>query len=288
MAIAVCVRIFAAPIHEAAKEDDLDSLQEELDAGVEIDARDEFDATPLHWAVVREQFSAAYWLVSRGAEINVVAIDGKTPLHLAAISGNLRIANLLIENGAEINPQDLDGMTPLNYARGNEDVARLLLDHGGEEQPVCVTQEAILAMNQGGVSPLFVLSGQDARVFLAVDPRLTGEFEDAFSSLMDQEIDQIVAMRLTGGFVSGLVAAVPFSGGCAVEGYGEPDMAEKITAMRAIVRLIDRRGIDDHRVREMIRDLWEDERPITMSDEELDDQVSLQLERVQTVLGVQR
>ena len=112
-------------------------------------------------------------------------------------------------------------------------------------QAVCQTAKDVEAMNKGGVSRLFELQGIEAKIFLALDPRLL-MYEELFHSLMLQDIDSIVAWKLKRQ--SGLAAAVPFAGGCAAHGYGEPDWREKIDLMRDVVILIRKRGLDDQRV----------------------------------------
>jgi len=114
-----------------------------------------------------------------------------------------------------------------------------------EPEAACHTLKDVEAMNKGGVSRLFELQGMEAKIFLALDPRLL-MYEELFHSLMLQDIDAIVAWKLKRP--SGLAAAVPFAGGCAAHGYGEPDWREKIDLMRDVVILIRKRGLDDQRV----------------------------------------
>jgi len=62
-------------------------------------------------------------------------LDGFTPLHLASMVGNLAVATFLLDNGADVNTLDFEGYSPLVRAKANrnEDIAKLLISHGGKE-----------------------------------------------------------------------------------------------------------------------------------------------------------
>jgi len=140
----------------------------------------------------------------------------------------------------------------------------------------CQTARDVEAMNKGGVSRLFELQGIEAKIFLALDPRLLMH-EEFFHSLMLQDIDSIVAWKLKQQ--TGLAAAVPFAGGCVAHGYGEPDWREKIDLMRDVVILIRKRGLDDQRVLDKMTELVEFERSV-VAPGELEKQVGKIVERV--------
>lgn len=147
----------------------------------------------------------------------------------------------------------------------------------GEPPAKCQTVKDVEAMNRGGISRLFRLRGVEAKVFLALDPRLL-MFEEAYEALMQQDIDEIVAWKLKqrGGRLAG---AVPFVSGCAAEGYGEPDLREKVELMRDVVVLIGKHGLDDDRILEKIKELIAFE-PVSVAPEELERRAARIIERV--------
>lgn len=71
-------------IWTAARKGDLTALQQHIDAGVDIDGRDEeHQSTPLHHAAYYGQVETVKWLVEKGAEKNARNNDGNTPLDAA-------------------------------------------------------------------------------------------------------------------------------------------------------------------------------------------------------------
>lgn len=114
----------------------------------------------------------------------------------------------------------------------------LVASDGSDE---CESSEAIAQVNQGLISEAFRINGEDAYLFLAADPAML-EFQEDFDLLMANEIDEVIVWRHKRRKRLGM--AVPFSDGCAVKGYGEPDIFEKMTIMRALVREVRGKGID--------------------------------------------
>ena len=104
-----------------------------VDAGdvdvVDIDARDEEQATPLHLAAGKGALGAAQVLVRLGAGVNLTDKDGWTPLHRAARYGHREVAHLLVSRGAKVGMQSKHGKTAAALAKdqGHDDVADFLL-----------------------------------------------------------------------------------------------------------------------------------------------------------------
>ena len=127
---------FSGEIHEAARSDDLEKVQELLakDPSL-VSSRDDLSWTPLHYAAAYGYRDVAQLLLSRNAEVDARDDLGGTPLHLAAVNGNKDVVELLLESKANVNAKTNGGLTPLSLAldKDRREVAELLRQHGAEE-----------------------------------------------------------------------------------------------------------------------------------------------------------
>ena len=95
-------------------------VQAELDAGVDVNARD--------WKGFTLLFLAAGWgtaettgaLIAAGADVNARNELGQSPLHAAAYQGTAEIVQLLITAGADITAKAEDGRRVMDFAQTNE------------------------------------------------------------------------------------------------------------------------------------------------------------------------
>ena len=105
-AAALCL-LFAggakADFFDAAKWGDVKLMQQYLEQGVDINARDasRMGSTALHYAAGAQKAEAVVFLLDRGADINALDDYGQTPLHGAATLMEPDIALLLMERGAD-------------------------------------------------------------------------------------------------------------------------------------------------------------------------------------------
>lgn len=124
--------------------DAIDSGSEEkvtnlLDAGADIEARNERHYTPLILAAQYNAVAIARALIQKGANIDSHdnARRVPTPLVLASLVGSSEIVKLLIDAGADIN-KIVGGVNALNHALTrdpfNHKVIELLLDAGIDTQ----------------------------------------------------------------------------------------------------------------------------------------------------------
>lgn len=95
-----------------------------------INQKDESGLAPLHVAARSDQLEVAKYLLESGADVEVRNQYGRTPLLCVAfMTGSVEMATLLIEHGADINAADAQGATPLKLAawRGYRGLINLLL-----------------------------------------------------------------------------------------------------------------------------------------------------------------
>lgn len=93
----------------------LDFLLDE--AKVDINTRDDVNATLLHHFVRRSSYIDVVMAIERGADVEAVKNDGSRPLHMAMKWPDIQgvIADTLLKNKADPNAKDDDGNTPLHY-----------------------------------------------------------------------------------------------------------------------------------------------------------------------------
>ncbi|KAH9023289.1 ankyrin repeat-containing domain protein, partial [Lactarius pseudohatsudake] len=147
-----------------------------LERGVDVNARDEEQATPLHLAFYYgDDDNVAKVLLDHGALVNAKDIRGQTPLHRVVLGNHdyhsftteyaagswdrkgypkraVRLARRLLERGADVNAQNEDHETPLHLASRLRllDMAQILLKHGAN----------VNVKNFEGKSPLQLASGR--------------------------------------------------------------------------------------------------------------------------------
>lgn len=122
-----CTTVFSA-----ARNGDLEALQQMIAEGESVNQQDDEGMTPLHEAVKSGQYDAAKFLIDKGAVVSAQAVGGNTPLHVSAGWGQAKTAKLLIEQKADILSRNNSGWVPLHNAAcfGHDDVVRLLVAEG--------------------------------------------------------------------------------------------------------------------------------------------------------------
>ena len=88
---------FAGPLHDAARDGDLEKVRALIDEGAVIDEQSNRGETPLILATLEGQKEVVELLIDKGAAIDGRNAGGFTPLHAAAYAGDAAIAELLIE-----------------------------------------------------------------------------------------------------------------------------------------------------------------------------------------------
>ena len=85
-------------IHEAAKEGNIEAVKQHLDAGVDVNAKNQLGRTSLHAAAYRGHTVVVELLVANDADVNALSVNGKTPLDWA---DDKETADLLRKHGGK-------------------------------------------------------------------------------------------------------------------------------------------------------------------------------------------
>ena len=127
-----------APIHNAARNGNLNRVRALLNSGTNVNARYQYGETPLIFAAYKGRLPMVRELLDRGANINARDHEGETALIRAAFWGHLAIVRLLLERGANVNARTHEGWTPLMYTAdsGHLAIVRELLEHGSNTNGV--------------------------------------------------------------------------------------------------------------------------------------------------------
>src|SRR5207249_4794987 len=165
----------------AAREGDLESAKNLLDAGADVNQTTEYGWTPLLTATNNRHYKLAQYLIERGANPNVANKGGWTPLYLATDNRNieggdypvpkpdldhLAFIKFLLDHDADPNARAKDntltrtiftmqwfyeaGATPFVRAAQSSDTAllQLLLDYGAD--PFIATDNGDTALTAAG------------------------------------------------------------------------------------------------------------------------------------------
>lgn len=111
---------FAALIGKA------DMAKRMVEHGADINAPDTDKMTALNWALLKQRTELAAYLVEKGADVNAGL---HAPLSQACSTSNWGLARLMVEKGAKTG---VISATVSAVKAGNLDMARFLLDHGGD------------------------------------------------------------------------------------------------------------------------------------------------------------
>ena len=99
-------------------------VQQLIETGAKVNAKDEKGLTPLHYAVLSSNYKTMAVLLEFNAAVNAKDNKNNTPLHFAAAAFSPYDATeegmlkLLIDNGANLKARNSDGNTPAESLTG--------------------------------------------------------------------------------------------------------------------------------------------------------------------------
>ena len=125
------------PIHNAAKNGNVDLVEFYLKKGIKVDAKIGNGMTPIHFAAFSELKNndpVMELLLKYGADIDVGDNDGATPLYYAISFKNLEKIKSLISLGADVNKKGKEGFSPLYQAcgYGKVEIVKILINSGAK------------------------------------------------------------------------------------------------------------------------------------------------------------
>ncbi len=103
-------------IISAAFMGDLKAVRQHIQAGSDLNVKDEYGSSPLAIATTFGKTEVALALIEGGADINATSSDGSSPLHTASFFCRTEIVKALIEKGADKSIRNNYGSTALESA----------------------------------------------------------------------------------------------------------------------------------------------------------------------------
>jgi len=157
-------------LHWASYHENLDAVQQLLDAGADVDASTDLGVTAIWLAVENGNAELVHFLLKAGAQTNIPLRSGETVLMTAAKTGNADVVRSLLAAGADPNPAVTRDQTALMWAanNGHADSVSALIEYGADIEaisrvrPQYVKSEKLQDSNpqykfwieQGGNTPL--------------------------------------------------------------------------------------------------------------------------------------
>ncbi|KAJ7056437.1 ankyrin repeat-containing domain protein [Mycena amicta] len=149
------------PLHAAAHVGDRYIVQELLDAGADVNRRqDDYNGVqPLYGAVVGGHVDAARLLLEHGAEVTAWGEGKLHPLEEAVYTGNAEMVGLLLDHGADADAQGQSGRAIIERAAQTDNfpILQLLLAAGANPDNIDLHISEIWPAPEGEESVLRLL-----------------------------------------------------------------------------------------------------------------------------------
>ena len=121
-------------LHAAVRFGDLAKVENILEDGADVDAKDRGGYTPLYYAIWNEDKDTIKLLVAKGADVSFTPKDDYPPLHYAVWNDDMELAELLVNNGAKFDAKDRYGWTAFRYAASgaNRELVEFFVSKGAD------------------------------------------------------------------------------------------------------------------------------------------------------------
>ena len=116
-------------LHYAAREGHKDIVELLIANGTNVNAKGNRGRTPLFYAFRYGRKDTIKVLVTKGADVNFVSEGDYPPLHYAVWDDDVESAKLLVNHGAKFDTKDQDGFTAFRYAaeQGNRELVEFFV-----------------------------------------------------------------------------------------------------------------------------------------------------------------
>ena len=95
---------------------DIAAVRQHIEAGTDLNQRDEFGSTPLIIAAVFNRPEVTAALLAAGADATIRDYQGSTPLHIAALLGRTEVVRSLLDAGVDRYARSASGAMAFDYA----------------------------------------------------------------------------------------------------------------------------------------------------------------------------
>ena len=112
------VKAPSTDIHTATFFGNLDAVKQHINAGTNLDTKDQYGSTPLNIATTFGKTDIALALINGGADLHTTNAEGSTPLHVASFFCRTEVVRVLLEKGADKSLTNNYGSTPLMSVSG--------------------------------------------------------------------------------------------------------------------------------------------------------------------------
>lgn len=134
---------------KATKNNHPDEMLRLIEAGADVNYKDEFGVAALHWATNHADSHTIEVLVEHGADVNVQNAQGMTKLMQMSSFGDASIVSYLLEHGADAGMKDFSGKDAVSYAKEALDFGKdMPSERMGAYQEVIQMLEAQIAYDK--------------------------------------------------------------------------------------------------------------------------------------------